>query len=597
MSLTNAAAASYHGDASATWLEETGSYYQYEPLIDNAMRLLELEPGLPSDPIRCRFHIQEDSKEYPYEVLSCDWHRSTTPRVPISLNGQTFDAPPQIWAALHRIRSETQSKFIWTDSICINQGFDSEDLHASNTERSDHLSRLPHIYRNTTDLLVWLGSAENNSHLVFEHLDKCRKHSHINWCHYTGKTEDAFRKLSERSWFYRALSVLEISLRDNATIMCGRDQCEFLDLMKCSSFLSTDIYYHPLEGPDSRTHLHHLSQIVCTDRIRLRNAFRWYRHCRASDPRDKIFGTLMMDTNTQLDIPIDYRQNIRRLFRKFTQKVIESSDNLDVLHWLGPSKRIDGLPSWVPDYNIVNPAGTLPRVFGMSATYSLKYPQKLLPGFEFRSGKVLVVHGRFVEKVAQAAEELVAQDTTIPGSEKFSSVISEWESLALSLTEKRFSESTLDAFSNTLIGNDATDLLVDDDNPPLARKKRAPSPLITAKFNKWYKYIKEQQASGHQRKSWKKGLSADLMQYSRAMELICYGRKFFITDKGSMGLAPPRARAGDDIVFFPGGAYPFIVRARDNGTYELIGDCFLYDFDVFALFQDQEISTQEFLLT
>lgn len=81
------------------------------------------------------------------------------------------------------------------------------------------------------------------------------------------------------------------------------------------------------------------------------------------------------------------------------------------------------------------------------------------------------------------------------------------------------------------------------------------------------------------------------------MELTCYGRKFFITDRGSMGLAPPRARDGDDIVFFPGGKYPFIVRPKGNGTYELVGDCFLHDFDVFALFQSENIESQEYILT
>lgn len=35
--------------------------------------------------------------------------------------------------------------------------------------------------------------------------------------------------------------------------------------------------------------------------------------------------------------------------------------------------------------------------------------------------------------------------------------------------------------------------------------------------------------------------------------MVCYGRRFFITDQGSMGLAPARAREGDEIVFFLGG--------------------------------------------
>ncbi|KAI2470065.1 heterokaryon incompatibility protein-domain-containing protein [Annulohypoxylon bovei var. microspora] len=586
-------------DELAAWLEETGSYFQYDPLEDGEIRLLEVEPALSPDPIRCRLIHVKRGENYQYEILSLDWHRLAKPQIPISMNGHTFDAPPEIWAAIHRVRSETESRLLWTDSICINQRFDNTDQDTDNTERNDQLSHLHYIYQNATGLLVWLGSVEDNSHLVFEHLDRCRKQSHINWCHYSGETDDAFRKLSKRSWFYRAQSAQELSLSKEAILLCGRYQCEWLDLMKCSSFPSIDDYYHPLEGPDGRTHLHNLTQISRASRVQLRNLFLWSRHCRASDPRDKIFGVLMVNTGIRFGIPIDYKQDVLQLFRSFTQRVIESSQNLDILHWLGPRKSVDGLPSWVPDYNTFNPAGTLPRVFGMSAAYSVHYPLVLLPVFEFRSGNVLALRGRFVEKVAKAAEELRAQDTTIPGSENFNSILSGWENLALSLTNRRFPQTIIDAFSDTLIGNDDADLLIESDDPPFFRKERALSSPIAAKFNMWYKHYgagilqKTDPANTKEHQP----LDADSMWYSRCMERTCYGRKFFITDKGSMGLAPLRTKEGDDIVFFPGGKYPFILRAGENGTYELIGDCFLYDLDVFELFQDDETSTQEFLLT
>ena len=48
----------------------------------------------------------------------------------------------------------------------------------------------------------------------------------------------------------------------------------------------------------------------------------------------------------------------------------------------------------------------------------------------------------------------------------------------------------------------------------------------------------------------------DISQYTHDMAAVCYGRRLFITDQGSLGLAPPRAQEGDSIVFFPGGLYP-----------------------------------------
>lgn len=48
-----------------------------------------------------------------------------------------------------------------------------------------------------------------------------------------------------------------------------------------------------------------------------------------------------------------------------------------------------------------------------------------------------------------------------------------------------------------------------------------------------------------------------------------------------MGLAPPRAEPEDSIVYFPGGLYPFVMRPQKNGSFVMIGDCYLYEFDEF----------------
>jgi hypothetical protein len=80
------------------------------------------------------------------------------------------------------------------------------------------------------------------------------------------------------------------------------------------------------------------------------------------------------------------------------------------------------------------------------------------------------------------------------------------------------------------------------------------------------------------------------------MDILCYGRSFFITNQGSMGLAPPRAKPRDELVYFSGGLYPFAVRRREEGTNELIDDCVLYDFDVYRLFDDKSRQTKDFVL-
>ncbi|KAI1465660.1 uncharacterized protein F4812DRAFT_105423 [Daldinia caldariorum] len=613
--------ASFPDEINVPWAEETGTrQFHYDnnndnPLRDDAITLLELESSRPQDPIRCKLvHVNASDHPRPYELLSCDWQSETRPpHVQISLNGGNFDVPAEVYLALRRVRLEDRPRLLWLDAICINNhklNKKSREVAAAaaadeKTERRSNVlqpSYLRGIYRNATGLLAWIGDAADESHLVFEHLNKCcREHTHINWCRYRGETLDAYRRLCRRSWFYRAQSAQELALTDSATILCGRDECEWLDFVKCDSFLGPGDYYHPLHGPDPRTHLRQLWALSkSVDPVPLSHVFLVSRHCRAHDPRDKVFSALVLDTEVHFDIPIDYAQDPAHLFRIFTQRAIASSQTLGALHWLGSQeKRVDGLPSWVPDYSVVDPVGTLPRVFSQSATYSIHYPMRLLPGFGFRPDGALAVRGRPVERIARIGKELGA--AAAPGGDEFRAVLAQWETLALGLSYKRFPQAVVDAFAETLVGDDSADLLVDTDDAPYIRKPRPP--MSADHFHAWYGRRGAGVLEGADATSAEKnGNDADdwrVSRYARRMETTCYGRRFFTTDEGSMGLAPGGAREGDEVVFIPGGTYPFVLRARganNDGTHELVGDCFLYDFDVFALLHDRNIETREFVL-
>jgi hypothetical protein len=59
--------------------------------------------------------------------------------------------------------------------------------------------------------------------------------------------------------------------------------------------------------------------------------------------------------------------------------------------------------------------------------------------------------------------------------------------------------------------------------------------------------------------------------------LITYalGRRFFISEEGKFGLAPPNARKGDHIAVFHGAETPFILRKR-GWTFQIIGESYVY---------------------
>jgi hypothetical protein len=54
------------------------------------------------------------------------------------------------------------------------------------------------------------------------------------------------------------------------------------------------------------------------------------------------------------------------------------------------------------------------------------------------------------------------------------------------------------------------------------------------------------------------------------------GRRLLVTKKGSLGLAPPAAKPGDIVAVLVGAPVPHVLRQQDDGSYELIGECFIH---------------------
>ena len=99
--------------------------YSYHALTDsNWIRLLTVEPGLPSTPIICQMqcfkHCEVSEK---YETLSYSWEEGTerdTESCSITVNGAELTVQPNLWYALQRIRLANVPKILWVDALwCV----------------------------------------------------------------------------------------------------------------------------------------------------------------------------------------------------------------------------------------------------------------------------------------------------------------------------------------------------------------------------------------------------------------------------------------------------------------------------------------------
>lgn len=56
---------------------------------------------------------------------------------------------------------------------------------------------------------------------------------------------------------------------------------------------------------------------------------------------------------------------------------------------------------------------------------------------------------------------------------------------------------------------------------------------------------------------------------------LTVGKRFFVSGKGYVGWVDDGARSGDIICVLDGATVPYFVRRQDDGSYKLVGECYL----------------------
>lgn len=156
---------STNGSSRQTTLQQDLILYQQLkfPNSTSAIRLLEILPGSPEEPsITTRLVLADvDSDGLQYEALSYAWGSLPKPQdlLSIRVNGLTRRIPPNLHSALISLRSPSEKRILWIDSICINQS----DLE----ERSQQVTLMAKIYARASRVLVYLGPSSPPSTAYF----------------------------------------------------------------------------------------------------------------------------------------------------------------------------------------------------------------------------------------------------------------------------------------------------------------------------------------------------------------------------------------------------------------------------------------------
>lgn len=93
--------------------------YEYHPLKDGNIRILELFPGAPTDLISCSLVETPIEDAGNFEAVSYTWG-TEDPSCPIQIDGGSFQIRPSLEAALVEFRAGCNDiRRLWIDAICI----------------------------------------------------------------------------------------------------------------------------------------------------------------------------------------------------------------------------------------------------------------------------------------------------------------------------------------------------------------------------------------------------------------------------------------------------------------------------------------------
>ncbi|PTB42593.1 hypothetical protein M441DRAFT_36508 [Trichoderma asperellum CBS 433.97] len=389
---------------------------------NSEIRLLQIKPGFPDSPIRCKFHVTTlDNIDVSYEALSYAWgtdsQNSTHEDIYFGDNDDDNDdahkvgVTPSLANALRRLRLLNEPRHVWADALCINQ--------ADDHEKSLQVSIMGRIYSTCTQGAIWLGplgdTPQDDARAALDTISWIAGEQEApSWMEVSESDEDededeedgdecdgedgdaddngvededeagneeedgdgnhseqdkaaslkrqaaaaAFKTLINVPWWSRIWTVQEAILPPKAIIYWGPCEIPWSTLDKASDSFFDD---SAPNVPDEFWHNGCLEDL--TSALRGLNASReeelfmllWrWRHRKATDPRDKVYGLLGFRHDVSLPsvTMCDYTVDVRTLYQKVTIDLINISTDLQPLMGRGGERsEISGLASWAVDWD------------------------------------------------------------------------------------------------------------------------------------------------------------------------------------------------------------------------------------------------------
>lgn len=602
-------------------------------------RILLLGPGNGNEPVHCSLSRRSLSENIRYEALSYAWGDETS-KAAISCNGTILHVTQSLELCLKALRSDSETRSLWIDQICINQ----DDLD----EKSAQVSIMGTIYRSAAQVIVWLGPASPDSGCALSFIDELCQ-AFLAYFQLHGSEAHPFRSSSEsvrleptgfelppqsdrrwtalakvldRPWFSRYWVVQEVMLNREVVVQCGNDRLDWSVLNLLNWCLTQYPALLPRLDVDGRGPAgpHFLAAIGAAEVVLPRSNDRTvpaestngplantsykpysFSHLiqmfsRQSVTRDcdRIYS-LMGIANSPVvqQIHINYRLSTSQIYMDFAVRSMEHDSNLDLLNLVEypEATTLEALPSWVPDWTTspkAKPNGIKYmecdhfRASGSSPTCK---PFKV-------SDKKLLVKARLFDSVSSQRMhypimllDSVQLETKLDGMISFKEEVLAFygrvEGAINACQPYATGEPTRTIMCRLLL----RDLLWSPYyyGPTIGDYQKAFSEehehiRWLREFNKKY----EEWGNGLAMKAWcqlhppPSTKHKDMSSFVTRLTSQLCGNAIVKTREGYMASVPEQTKAGDTLAVVNGCKTPLVLRRREPDGYVLIGDCYVH---------------------
>ncbi|CZR57788.1 related to heterokaryon incompatibility protein het-6 [Phialocephala subalpina] len=331
------------------------------------IRILHLQPLTSGPSIRCSTStVSLLSQPSPsYEALSYVWGDASIQQE-IQFDGAPFPVTRNLFTALQHLRLPDQERRLWVDALCINQ----KDIK----ERNEQVAMMGEIYVYARPVLIFLGEADEGSNEAFNLISRVSEEGEIE-DNVSRKLFSFYMNLVEREWFTRLWTVQELVLASQDPMVgCGFSWISWSVLLRVwqrvalREFGEMEMVISSEESDEGNESeelsgrrpngikidlLSNLRKAVTEKKgEELRDLLLNTVSCKATEPRDRIYGLLgMLVEGHRNDITVDYSRPLGQVYAEAITHIFRRGIGpflLSGMELAGPTPSDSSFPSWVP---------------------------------------------------------------------------------------------------------------------------------------------------------------------------------------------------------------------------------------------------------